>query len=345
MDAKSVDGEAVDDAAGANVNADADLMDRVVEQLQEDAADIVRSSIDRPIEATNLGFRMLSKMGWKAGTGLGKYEQGRVDPVLISFKDDTWGVGKQEEYDYYHAASTARRKELESIVIGNETDEQRVKREEEVARKEAIKSDVKAAMASFYCKLCDKQYSKISEYETHLSSYDHNHKKRFKDMLEMTKKSGLGASGTLADPDNRRRERERNREERELRKQMAAAGIVVPAAASAASAAQADPAAVPREVSDISSNRVDEDRTPAAAATGSGSGGWKQAVPDTDNSTASKRGWSSLESAPGQPEEPPTPAPTDGQTAPAAPKVSFGLGSSSSSSGTKRGKLSFAFKK
>jgi hypothetical protein len=37
---------------------------------------------------------------------------------------------------------------------------------------------------NFYCELCDKQYTRIAEYETHLSSYDHNHKKRFKDMRD-----------------------------------------------------------------------------------------------------------------------------------------------------------------
>lgn len=31
--------------------------------------------------------------------------------------------------------------------------------------------------SAFYCALCDKQYERISDYEVHLSSYDHNHKK------------------------------------------------------------------------------------------------------------------------------------------------------------------------
>ena len=29
---------------------------------------------------------------------------------------------------------------------------------------------------SYYCELCDKQYSKYSEYDNHLNSYDHHHR-------------------------------------------------------------------------------------------------------------------------------------------------------------------------
>lgn len=44
-------------------------------------------------------------------------------------------------------------------------------------RKEQIKAEVTALTDQFYCKLCDKRYKRISEYEIHLSSYDHNHTK------------------------------------------------------------------------------------------------------------------------------------------------------------------------
>ncbi|KAG5519200.1 hypothetical protein PMAC_002288 [Pneumocystis sp. 'macacae'] len=49
------------------------------------------------------------------------------------------------------------------------------------------------ALQSFFCKLCDKGYSRISEYENHLSSYEHNHRKaylnRFREMKEMQRVS------------------------------------------------------------------------------------------------------------------------------------------------------------
>ncbi|KAI9700708.1 MAG: hypothetical protein M1836_002077 [Candelina mexicana] len=41
------------------------------------------------------------------------------------------------------------------------------------------------ARKSFYCELCSKGYSRMNEYEAHESSYDHQHKKRLKEMKQM----------------------------------------------------------------------------------------------------------------------------------------------------------------
>ncbi|CCJ30554.1 unnamed protein product [Pneumocystis jirovecii] len=54
-----------------------------------------------------------------------------------------------------------------------------------IARTESARE----ALQSFFCKLCDKGYSRISEYENHLSSYEHNHRKRFREMKEMQRVS------------------------------------------------------------------------------------------------------------------------------------------------------------
>ena len=35
--------------------------------------------------------------------------------------------------------------------------------------------------------VCDKRYVKVKEFENHLSSYDHHHRKRFKEMKETEK--------------------------------------------------------------------------------------------------------------------------------------------------------------
>jgi hypothetical protein len=42
------------------------------------------ASIDTPLTSNNPGFRMLMKMGWKTGQGLGSKGQGRVDPVALA---------------------------------------------------------------------------------------------------------------------------------------------------------------------------------------------------------------------------------------------------------------------
>jgi len=41
------------------------------------------------------------------------------------------------------------------------------------------------AKAKFYCETCSKQYHTAMEWEMHLSSYDHHHKKRWREMNQM----------------------------------------------------------------------------------------------------------------------------------------------------------------
>ncbi|KAK5081672.1 hypothetical protein LTS08_001250 [Lithohypha guttulata] len=43
----------------------------------------------------------------------------------------------------------------------------------------------KAARSAFFCELCQKGYSRMNEFDAHESSYDHQHKKRLKDMKDM----------------------------------------------------------------------------------------------------------------------------------------------------------------
>lgn len=39
--------------------------------------------MDKPIAETNIGFRLVAKMGWQAGTGLGRQAQGG-DRITLS---------------------------------------------------------------------------------------------------------------------------------------------------------------------------------------------------------------------------------------------------------------------
>lgn len=47
----------------------------------------------------------------------------------------------------------------------------------EAEREQRIQTEVKEIQKVFFCELCNKQYKLAIEFETHLSSYDHNHKK------------------------------------------------------------------------------------------------------------------------------------------------------------------------
>lgn len=102
---------------------------------------------------------------------------GRLDPIRIELKDDSLGVGKAEEYTTIHVSTTAKRKALDSEKQLEETEIQKLEREYQVEKKQAIAQESKEIRKAFYCELCDKQYKQISEYDQHLQSYDHHHKK------------------------------------------------------------------------------------------------------------------------------------------------------------------------
>lgn len=44
-------------------------------------------------------------------------------------------------------------------------------------REQKIQTEVKEIRKVFFCELCNKQYKLAMEFEVHLSSYDHNHRK------------------------------------------------------------------------------------------------------------------------------------------------------------------------
>jgi len=77
-------------------------------------------------------------------------------------------------------------------------------------REQKIRSEVKEIQKTFFCSLCNKQYKLAHEFESHLSSYDHNHRKRFKEMREMQSSSNSNRDD--------RQKREQQREEKELAK-------------------------------------------------------------------------------------------------------------------------------
>ncbi|KAL6139093.1 hypothetical protein ACLB2K_064370 [Fragaria x ananassa] len=158
-------------------------------------------------------------MGWK-GKGLGKDEQGIVEPIKSGIRDPRLGVGKQEEDDYFTAEENIQRRKLD--VEMEETEEHAKKREKAAysiyaclltgmvlaEREQKIQTEVKEIRKVFFCDLCNKQYKLAVEFETHLSSYDHNHRKRFKEMKEMH------GSSTRDD----RQKREQQRQEKEMAK-------------------------------------------------------------------------------------------------------------------------------
>ncbi|KAD0514133.1 hypothetical protein E3N88_44143 [Mikania micrantha] len=176
---------------------------RPVENVDLD--NVEQTSLDTQLTSSNVGFRLLQKMGWK-GKGLGKNEQGITEPIKSGIRDSKLGVGKQEEDDFFTAEENIQRKKLDIEL--EETEEIAKKREVMADREHKIQTEVKEIRKVFYCELCDKQYKLAVEFEGHLSSYDHNHRKRFKEMREM--------HGSSSRDD--RQKREQLRQEREMAK-------------------------------------------------------------------------------------------------------------------------------
>lgn len=170
-----------------------------------DAEYVEQASLDTKLTSSNVGYRLLQKMGWK-GKGLGKNEQGIIEPIRSGIRDAKLGVGKQEEDDYYTSEENVQRKKLDIEL--EETHEIAKKREVMAEREQKIENEVKEIHKVFFCELCNKQYKLAVEFEGHLSSYDHNHRKRFKEMREMH-----GSSSR-----DEREKREQQRQEKEMAK-------------------------------------------------------------------------------------------------------------------------------
>ncbi|KAH6835927.1 D111/G-patch domain-containing protein [Perilla frutescens var. hirtella] len=181
---------------------------RVTENVDLD--NVEQASLDTHLTSSNVGFRLLQKMGWK-GKGLGKDEQGIVEPIKSGIRDARLGLGKQEEDDYFTAEENIQRRKLDIEV--EETEELVKKREVIAEREQKIQSEVKEIRKVFYCDLCNKQYKLAMEFEAHLSSYDHNHRKRFKQMKDM--------HGSSSREDRLKREQQRQEREMAKFKQMA----------------------------------------------------------------------------------------------------------------------------
>ncbi|XP_017049137.1 G patch domain-containing protein 11 [Drosophila ficusphila] len=68
----------------------------------------LQQSLNKPISANNKGFQLLAKMGYKAGSGLGKQPDARTEPVGITMKSGRGGLGREAAV----AELTLKRQEL-----------------------------------------------------------------------------------------------------------------------------------------------------------------------------------------------------------------------------------------
>eukprot|EP01087_Luapelamoeba_hula_P009474 TRINITY_DN2448_c0_g1_i1.p1 TRINITY_DN2448_c0_g1~~TRINITY_DN2448_c0_g1_i1.p1 ORF type:complete len:255 (+),score=55.24 TRINITY_DN2448_c0_g1_i1:347-1111(+) len=112
---------------------------------------------------------------------------GIVDPIRITLKEDLRGLGKAALDDAQAEAATSRRLLLETEKA--QTAEITQKKEEKLHKEQTQQQEVQQMILKFYCELCCKQYTNAMQYEQHLSSYAHNHKKRLADLKQMDRQA------------------------------------------------------------------------------------------------------------------------------------------------------------
>ncbi|KAK7058256.1 hypothetical protein VNI00_001887 [Paramarasmius palmivorus] len=284
------------------------------EHLRAPAREVV--TVETKIKSTNKGFAMLAKLGWTEGQPLGLSADARVDPIPFQMKADSTGIGKNTQDVRMIESTVSQRRELDSERQQKETEQQRQAREDAVARRTALASEISDTLRAFYCTLCDKQFQNVAQYDEHTNSYAHHHKARAKDMQANMR---LKPQEEI----DKRKEKERKREEKELRKLAAASGIKISKQSSTQLSSLATPAA---SLESIGTN------------TSSGSGGWSSVTNTASSSSGFKKsGWATVGSSsssitnPGP--APPEPAPPV-QSPPPPPPAAIVQPTSSGSAAT-----------
>lgn len=98
----------------------------------DDEVELESASMDKPLDCSNVGYRLLMKMGWREGGPLGvrgngmcctgvfnscvflTWCTGRIAPVRIDLKLENMGLGRKELEEEYVDPDNIVRKRLES---------------------------------------------------------------------------------------------------------------------------------------------------------------------------------------------------------------------------------------
>ncbi|KAJ7492862.1 G-patch-domain Zn-finger DNA-binding protein [Mycena latifolia] len=269
-------------------------------------------TVETKLKPSNKGFAMLAKLGWVEGQPLGVSGDGRVDPIPFHVKRDSTGLGKMNQDVRMIETTVSQRRGLDSERMTKETEDQRRAREDLVARRSALESEISTTLKAFYCDLCEKQFKTVVAYTEHTNSYAHHHKARFKDMQANIR--------IPQDDVDKRKEKERKREEKELRKIAAANGIKMAKPSAVISAL------APAEPVGGTSASMDIDGVPINSGWASASG----SRPTDSQPGFKKSGWATVGSSsmPQLAPSPEPPRPSGGWT-PSPPVPSSSASSSS----------------
>ncbi|XP_054263816.1 G patch domain-containing protein 11-like [Macrosteles quadrilineatus] len=105
--------------------------------LKEKESSHRESGLSKPIDPENKGFKMLQKLGFKPGSGLGKSGEGRVEPVSVEVKADRQGLGRKSSLEEIARLRAKYRAEAKEKLL-NINDYRSRKAEEAAERKASL---------------------------------------------------------------------------------------------------------------------------------------------------------------------------------------------------------------
>uniref|UniRef100_A0A1B6KW23 G patch domain-containing protein 11 n=1 Tax=Graphocephala atropunctata TaxID=36148 RepID=A0A1B6KW23_9HEMI len=91
--------------------------------------------MSKPLDSNNVGFKMLQKLGFKPGSGLGRSGEGRVEPIPVEVKSDRQGLGRKASLAELAKLQAKYRAEAKERMLN--IDDYRLRKAEEAAEKKA----------------------------------------------------------------------------------------------------------------------------------------------------------------------------------------------------------------
>ena len=124
----------------------------------------LQKGLTTALPSDNVGFKLLSKMGFKPGSGVGKSASGRAEPIPLEFRQGRSGLGLEEVKKKIESEREAARQKLIDRYRGVEVDREQIEKQfTEAQRQKKMEHQVRRDLTSSR-KACFDLDSKIVRY-------------------------------------------------------------------------------------------------------------------------------------------------------------------------------------
>lgn len=123
-------------------------------ELEEDEYVKRETALMTSLDTSNKGFQMMAKLGYKAGSGLGKGASGRIEPIQLNMKEDKGGVGMENEKKRKFREEVEKTKKRAKAEEGQKLDyREQMRLEKEERRTESQFKAAQRAVENIECKI------------------------------------------------------------------------------------------------------------------------------------------------------------------------------------------------